>query len=275
MNTKFIFVVIIGLILLVISVYAEDLVDVDVANIMNNCGNNTDNICPEYYTMCTVLCGVPDLDCADPMYGCPGSHTLSDISGIVFEQEAADSETMVESVGTTVELLDGYNTSISAYETTVTDASGYYEFVDILADVYNVRAIKDSYNPDMEFVNATVDNITDLYLYSDDSCDANCTRGDGRCHTDCSGIAGCDFDDEINDEGETAMEICDNQVDGWEKVFNDTHTILCCGGSPERIATLESLTPSPTSGPEQIHTFTRLISLKGKVVTMFVTLWED
>jgi hypothetical protein len=110
-------------------------------------------------------------------------------------------------------------------------------------------------------------------------CQPDCTMNDNRCHIECDGINGCDFNESIvatsgANAGLNMAEICDGGKPGWEKMLNDTHVFSCCQGNP-RPSSAALVKPELVSDVENIKTFQHTVNYKGKKIKMYVTIWES
>jgi hypothetical protein len=117
-------------------------------------------------------------------------------------------------------------------------------------------------------------------MVSDSPCKQDCTSFDNICHEECDDVNGCSYPGDeyvgYNSLGEplTIKEICNLQKDGWVKSFNTTHNVICCSNAPTPKLDATKLTISVDPSVKNIVTLSRYVSYNGKIVTMYISVWE-
>jgi hypothetical protein len=118
----------------------------------------------------------------------------------------------------------------------------------------------------------------------DSPCNSDCTMSDNICHEECDNVNECNypsgdkyigFDPLIGTSKPlTIKEICNLQKIGWVKPFNSTHNVICCNSNPVPKLTRTKLSISVDPSVKNIATLSRYVSYNGKIVTMYISVWE-
>lgn len=155
-----------------------------------------------------------------------------------------------------------------------TDSNGYYS-VNILSGEYSIITEKAGYIPQTQAVIIAAAANYDFTLQPSTQCLQDCTQNDDVCHVECNNVNNCQFPTTTNLAGESVSDICDNMHKGWVKPFDTNTEVVCCDNEPRSTTTNPLVNPSDNEGVADAYTMSRLIQIKGKIVNLLITVWEE
>lgn len=156
---------------------------------------------------------IPDIDAFDP-------HCFSNVTGVVNVDGSplanATISLFIRDINNNDQLFRKINSS--------NDGTFSFDPNGIPSTEYKIVVSKEGYFSQVKLINLTYEsqNNFEFDLLSG-SCQSDCTRGDGFCHANCDGIAGCSFKEGTKQEFDLVQQGIYRIVDNEYYLTCDTH----------------------------------------------------
>ena len=170
---------------------------------------------------------------------------------------------------TTITVIGTDPWGVTVNFTTLTDVNGDYNLSVITNLSYDVIAVLPGFETGFEWdavPNTTDTLVIDFALSPALGCEDDCTApGSEVCRPECQGVGGCLY------FSLQAAQRCEGQQLGWIVLYNATHQIECCEGTPSTRGQLQILN---IQGPEHVAQVSRIISHGGQILRLIIDVFK-